>query len=375
MTNAACGGPAVAETPMVVASEGKGRLAALDLLRGIAIVLVLLRHSPIVGPEWLQRVMAPLARAGWIGVDLFFVLSGFLVSGLIFREYQLHGDFRPGRFLLRRGFKIYPAYFVLLLVIFALMTWRGNAPNLPLIASQVLFLQNYWQIAAPLPHTWSLAVEEHFYLVLPLLLPLLHRQKGSPFAGLTPICALVIAGVLAWRFATPWSGGLQYSIHFFPTHLRFDGLFFGVWLAWLHHFHGERLAAFVTRHRSGIGVAALLLALPPFFYQLETTRFLSTLGFTFLALSAGLWLLLALHGQIRRGVLAWIGFYSYSIYLWHVPVSLFGIRRLFPENSSTGLPILAYFAASIAVGVVAAKLIELPALRLRDRLFPSRSAR
>jgi peptidoglycan/LPS O-acetylase OafA/YrhL len=78
-------------------------LREIDFLRGIAILLVLLRH---------QYLFTFTSRMGWIGVDLFFVLSGFLVSGLLFKEYVKFGDIKPKLFLIRRGFKIYPIYFL-----------------------------------------------------------------------------------------------------------------------------------------------------------------------------------------------------------------------------------------------------------------------
>src|SRR5271168_36950 len=92
-----------------------GRLRQLDVLRGVAILLVLGRHLdsvPTDAPGAIQSAFDLWMRAGWIGVDLFFVLSGFLVSGLLFREYARYGDVRAGRFLLRRGLKIYPAFYV-----------------------------------------------------------------------------------------------------------------------------------------------------------------------------------------------------------------------------------------------------------------------
>ena len=87
------------------------RIKQLDVLRGIAIVLVLGSHMP-ASDLWSQ--------IGWVGVDLFFVLSGFLVSGLLFNEYKKHGQIRLGRFLIRRGFKIYPAFYFLILVTIAI---------------------------------------------------------------------------------------------------------------------------------------------------------------------------------------------------------------------------------------------------------------
>ena len=98
------------------------RIRDLDFLRGLAIIGVLLRHSAF------ENIFA---RAGWAGVDLFFVLSGFLVSGLLFREYKKTGTVRIGRFLIRRGFKIYPTFYIFLIVSF-IYNWSTTSGKLQL---------------------------------------------------------------------------------------------------------------------------------------------------------------------------------------------------------------------------------------------------
>ena len=138
------------------------RIKGLDELRGVAILLVLGAHQPI------NKI---LTLSGWTGVTLFFVLSGFLVSGLLFKEYQQNGTITPARFLARRAVRIYPPFYVMLFttVLISYFTdlkmtepkWRGGAA-LPLsnFLSEIFFLQNYhpglWG------QCWSLAVEEHF---------------------------------------------------------------------------------------------------------------------------------------------------------------------------------------------------------------------
>src|SRR5215470_10370022 len=108
-------------------------------------------------PGWWSR---PLIYGGWIGVDLFFVLSGFLVSGLLFREHLTHQRIEVGSFLARRGLKIYPGFYVLIAVSVLASVAMHRALSAAGVLSEVFFVQNYrrglW------PHTWSLAVEEHF---------------------------------------------------------------------------------------------------------------------------------------------------------------------------------------------------------------------
>jgi peptidoglycan/LPS O-acetylase OafA/YrhL len=247
-----------------------------------------------------------------------------------------------------------------------------NVPAWQHVVSQVLFVQNYWEIL--LPHTWSLAVEEHFYIVLPFLLCAIRgRDAARPFAPMTWVCAAIVLGCLVLRFLTPWAGHIVWSTHVYPTHLRCDGLFLGVWLSWLHHFHGEKLAAFVARWRVPLVIAGTILALPPFFVPIESTRWMHTVGFTMLSAGAACWLLVAVHREGRQGVLAWIGFYSYSIYLWHYVMSTLGMKYLSPADASPLVQLPIYIGGSLLAGVLASKIVEMPILRLRDRLFPSRS--
>ncbi len=146
------------------------RLPQLDFLRAIAIILVIGNHSSVCPPEinfYLNKVTSVWYRGGWAGVDLFFVLSGFLVSGLLFNEYRKRGDINIKKFLLRRGFKIYPAFWLLIFITLAVTVFNGEAVYRGGFLSELLFIQNYhpgiWQ------HNWSLAVEEHFYIFLTFL--------------------------------------------------------------------------------------------------------------------------------------------------------------------------------------------------------------
>ncbi len=153
----------------------------LDILRCVAVLLVLGHHGFMEG-LWRE--------VGWTGVDLFFVLSGFLISGLLFNEYKKTGGINLRRFFIRRGFKIYPAFWAMLLgsvlIAFAYHKHFYGAYWL----HEVLFIQNYlpgiWR------HTWSLAVEEHFYIVLPLLLLAMCRlsKNRKDSFPVYPLCVL-----------------------------------------------------------------------------------------------------------------------------------------------------------------------------------------
>src|SRR6187402_2932519 len=125
------------------------RLRHLDFLRGLAVILVLFRHHAFINNTH---------NAGWIGVDLFFVLSGYLVSGLLFEEYMRTKHLRVGRFLWRRALKIYPAFWVMLLATLIVASF-GFTPNISIdgLVGELFFIQNY--VGNIWMHTWTLAVE------------------------------------------------------------------------------------------------------------------------------------------------------------------------------------------------------------------------
>jgi peptidoglycan/LPS O-acetylase OafA/YrhL len=111
---------------MELAVNAGKRNSTLDVLRGLAVLLVMFHHIKLINKDAFSNpvlkiaryILTPMVRGGWIGVDLFFILSGFLVSGLLFTEYKNTGSFRPGSFLIRRGFKLYPSLFFFILVAF-----------------------------------------------------------------------------------------------------------------------------------------------------------------------------------------------------------------------------------------------------------------
>ena len=103
-------------------------------------------------------------------------------------------------------------------------------------------------------------------------------------------------------------------------------------------------------------------------FELGPTWFLHTTGFTLLYLGAGALVLLAVHSGWRRGPVAWVGYYSYSIYLWHIAVQRILLPVILPKDTAPLALLAAYFAVSLVVGVVLAWIVELPFLRLRNRL-------
>jgi peptidoglycan/LPS O-acetylase OafA/YrhL len=359
------------------------RHLGLDGLRAVAVLLVIGRHLEPAGNDtaaWLRSLLRLWRRGGWVGVDLFFVLSGFLVAGLLLRAYQQNGRLDLGRFYLRRSLKIYPAFYLFLALTLPLAAVLGLPPvtTPAALLSEGCFLQSY--LPGAWNHTWSLAVEEHFYLLLPLgLALLLWRAPGSadPFRQLGML-SLVLAGVLlVLRVLAARGRAYDPYLHHFPTHLRLDALGLGVAIAYYYHFHGPAFQRILGPQRRLLMLLGIALLAPAFFCRVERSPWVYTFGLSLFALGSvalvcGLLLSPPRGTALGRG-LAVVGAHSYSIYLWHMPVILWGPPLLERCGVHLGGGASAAWAVggSLAVGMVMARLIELPVLRWRDRRLPA----
>jgi peptidoglycan/LPS O-acetylase OafA/YrhL len=362
---------------------GKQRLVGLDLLRLVAIVLVLGVHMEAPPSNWvspLRPAIETWRHGGGLGVDLFFVLSGFLVSGLLLAEYQKRGEMSISRFYVRRAWKIYPAFYVLIafsLLYHWLVAGERVRPK-PFLAEAFFlqsYLQGYWY------HTWSLAVEEHFYILLPLGLAWLARRgrgKADPFRALPWLvlaAAIAIIGVRAVNFAVREEFRLMKF--WFATHLRLDSLLAGVALAYAWHFHQAWFCRTFRPWRYVLiaGGAAVLGGLS-FWRGPIAAWYVNVLGFTQFYLGAAGMLAGVLLCEIPRNAvtvaLARLGSYSYSIYLWHMALMRWAVPHWQDSLSWQERQVL-YLGGAFVIGIAMAKLVELPTLRLRDRWYPSRA--
>jgi peptidoglycan/LPS O-acetylase OafA/YrhL len=351
------------------------RILQLDVLRTVAVVLVIGRHVPF-GSDAHPCLLA-WQRGGWIGVDLFFVLSGFLVSGLLFREYAASGTIDVRRFLIRRGLKIYPAFYAfLLLTLVPFMVWEA-VPGAAEIAGEVLFLQN--SLGRVWDHTWSLAVEEQFYIGIALCVSMLIGPKveRGQLSKLPKILVGIAGGVLLLRVVNADAG---WKANSFPTLMRIDSLGFGVLLAYGWQFHQERMASFFRRYGFVATVLGMVTLSVVFAYPLETTPAITTWGFTAFYVSSGVILMsLLVHGVTENRltrVVAALGARSYSVYLWHLPVILWltpAVMR-WSGSASGWLMVGVSVAGSMIVGVAMSWFVEFPVLLLRERYFPSKTA-
>lgn len=359
---------------------GHQRLLCLDVLRASAIFLVLFNHMyapPRSMPEIARKGFVLLDHIGWIGVDLFFVLSGFLVSGLIFREHIKTNKFRVANFYIRRGLKIYPSlYFLVLVSIIVQSNVFDDPPATTDILGDLLFLQNY--IGAVWGHTWSLAVEEHFYILLPLVLMFLalsFKGTSNPFRLIPAFFIFVAIVELGLRIYTNLSYSYTAGTHMFRSHLRFDSLLFGVLISYFYHYHYQAFFDFVDKWKVRLFLVVSVLVAP--ILLLPKSHFLtSTIGLTLLFILSGIavsWLLSVNFPKNRLTTFAgYIGLHSYSIYLWHYAIIHWLMAPMKEAGFSWGAYTATYLTISIVAGILMAKLVEFPVLYLRDRWFPAR---
>jgi peptidoglycan/LPS O-acetylase OafA/YrhL len=364
-------------SPVVTAPQTTKQPAAgerrldLDVIRGLAIVLALGWHfSRHASGNWfLDALQWPGRTFGWAGVDLFFVLSGFLVGSLVLKEHKKTGRFDGKRFTIRRALKLWPVLYVFL----AVQAIAGPEPWDTYLWQNAIHVQNY--AGTSLVHLWSLAVEEHFYLALVLLFPLLLKLRHHTKA-LVGVLAAVLVVALALRIDAA-AAGIDETVIQWRTHFRADSLAAGVLLAVL----AVRLPAVFDRlraHRRAL--SAVLIGGIVFLGTVGKDGVVgSTIGYTVAYLTGAALLLLVYKARwVPRaiwisGPMAALGRYSYGIYIWHIAAAQWLLGRLpgVEYESWTPLEQALKYGSAIALGVVATILVEKPVLRLRDAMFPA----
>jgi peptidoglycan/LPS O-acetylase OafA/YrhL len=222
--------------------QDRERQPGLDLLRALAIIVVVIYHAGIMGLPMPGRVH----RFGWIGVDLFFVLSGYLIGGQLLAPLARDQRIHLGRFFARRALRIMPAYFVVLAIYFLLPSWREYPDMAQPLWKFLLSIQNVaLHGGTAFSHAWSLAVEDQFYLCLPFILLFVNRWPRTGF--LIP-CLIVLGGIflrafLAWQNPAANGGGVSFrgfqAWIYYPTWTRLDPLVFGVVLAAIEKFRRQ----------------------------------------------------------------------------------------------------------------------------------------
>ncbi|OXG03720.1 acyltransferase [Flavobacterium piscis] len=362
------------------------RLRELDFLRGIAIVLVLMRH---------QQLYDFTTKMGWIGVDLFFVLSGFLVSGLLFREYLKFGNIQPGLFLIRRGFKIYPIYY-LTYFLYLVSKIIKHQFELKGLLSDLFFVQNYvygWGYAY-IP-SWSLAVEEHFYFSFALLLWLgikyswidlksgVERKISKFEIGIFLIMISCLIGRTISNIYFQGNGDKNFTM----SHLRVDSLLSGTLVSYLYYFKKEKLVLFFQSNKVVLMILSFVLLFFTPFVDFEDSFFVRTFGFTFLYISFAILLIYflindninkqldTLFSKTGVDIISKIGFSSYSIYIIHGFVNfIFALLNNFFLNNVLHQTVFFFITSvtSVVSGILMTWYVEKYFLNTREKYFPNR---
>jgi peptidoglycan/LPS O-acetylase OafA/YrhL len=334
--------------------------AEIDGLRAVAIIPVVLFHAGVSG-----------FSGGFAGVDVFFVISGYLITSIILTDHA-KGEFTLRMFYERRARRILPALFLVmsctavaawyLLLPSAMTSFSRSVLGVLTFSSNFHFLNEsgYFDLSSelkPLLHTWSLAVEEQFYILFPLLMLVILRIRKTALLGLTvvlTICSFVVS---------EWMSNVDPSAAFFLLPYRAWELGLGciaaIWLFKKTNVNGHQLASF----------AGLLAVVASFGVLNESTPFPgvfaipSTLGTVLIILFArqGTWV----HWLLSQRALIGLGLISYSLYLWHQP--LFAIARYRSATEPSTLLLLALSALAVVLALLTYRYVETP-FRKRERL-------
>ena len=318
------------------------RVASLDGVRGVAILAVVLYHLE-------------LADSGYLGVDVFFVLSGFFITSLLVREHRRTGSVHLGRFYWRRVLRLYPALLAVvafcLLVAVAVATKVGETVGDA--AAALAYVSNITgSESGLLDHTWTLALEEQFYLVWPavFLLAVSRRWRRLGWAS----AVAIVGGILVLDLLT----GREGVAH---SYVRAMGLPLGCALAMIRD---RRAFGWIGRFGPAAAVAllaAFVLPLPGW----STTGWPISVG-ALLAVPVVAWAAEAPVPGLDSPLMVWFGLRSYSLYLWHFPLlSLAGNHA--PSRVSHSLALALGLIGSLVAAEASYRLVELPVLRWRDR--------
>jgi peptidoglycan/LPS O-acetylase OafA/YrhL len=349
-----------------------GHVPALDGVRGVAVLLVVCCHL-IVGfyPASVYTVLP----GGFMGVDIFFVLSGFLITSLLLTEQRKSNGISLLAFYRRRALRLLPALVGLLIAHFVYTFVVGDPIGLELksIAVVLLYVENWWAVTghpvtAGLQHLWSLSIEEQFYAVWPLVTLAIFTVRRSARFVTCGLGAAVLL-VMLWR-AHVWVDGTNYYAvgkFQFRTDLRADSLLVGALAAhlWIRQ-RVPRRGLSVAASCSTLFIALCLLRLRP------QSGFLFKGGFTLFAVAVAVVIVAVVDGGwFGTRLCAWlplraVGRVSYGLYLWHLPV-MFAVARY-----TTGWPALERATLALVISAVCTiaswYLVEVPFLRRKSTM-------
>jgi len=346
----------------------------LDGLRGVAILAVMAFHGGLI-------------RGGFLGVDLFFVLSGFLITTLLLEELRRTGSIHLGQFYARRALRLLPALFALVIACSLVVVTTGGAEEAEFFASAALWVIFYlanWASFFGYPlhvlrHTWSLAIEEQFYFLWPALLVLLVRVTASRARLLVLVLSGVGVSVLLrlWQWVAPEPVTQLYA----RLDWRGDSLLVGCALGVLAAGNWLPASRPARGWLLGGAVAGAVVLAAAFLGASWDALYMHGGGATLVALSVGALIvevLVAPAGWMARllafGPLVRTGRISYGLYLWHFPI-FFALSGLAYQQIHPTLPhVLLASVVTFLVAEASFRFLETPLLELKKRFSPMRGA-
>ncbi|CAI8770411.1 acyltransferase family protein [Chryseobacterium sp. IT-36CA2] len=366
-------------------TERSERLYGLDHLRAAAILLVLMYHyRAFKHPDWIDSI----GRFGWTGVDLFFVLSGFLISCQLFREIEINGKIHLKTFYIKRFFRIIPAYFFTLFLYFTFPFFREREALSPLWKF-MSFTQNYGLDVinrGTFSHAWSLCIEEQFYLILPLFLLIVMPTKLFRYLAVLMMVVIgfsMIARLMVWNefiievdTASSDFWKLWYMKIYYPTHTRLDGLGIGVLIGYLMQYSSGFKKMVNNNGNRLFFLGIMLLGISFWVCDEQASKTASLFGFTLVAVSYGTILMAAVSQssflyRTKSYFTAQLAALSYAVYLSHkgiIHMIQEGFDYFKLENSDNISLIICLFACILG-GLFYRFLIEKPFSMIKTKVL------
>ena len=363
------------------------KLYGLDHLRALAIILVFLSHYSLLShhkPEWLDDV----ARFGWTGVDLFFCLSGFLIASQLFAQVKQGPAISFKTFFLKRFFRIIPAYLAVVAIYFTIPYFREKK-GLADLWRFLTFTQNFGldlSKTKAFTHSWSLCVEEHFYLALPIILILFQKLKAIKNAWWLLLMLFLLGFATRLygfeHFYEPvsekqGSWPVWYQYVYYPTYNRLDGLLTGVSIAAIYVFKPGLRNRMSGYSHWFILLGLLLLTGAWFLCEDQMTFEASVFGFPLVSLGYGCLVAGAvspsnfLYKRNSR-VTTFIATLSYAIYLTHKGVIHMTEKWFGAHDWDPHIMMLITMCTCIGFALILHWVIEKPFMKLRSRIVGER---
>ncbi|RYY69416.1 MAG: acyltransferase [Chitinophagaceae bacterium] len=348
---------------------------ALDGIRGVAVITVMFFHSSVLN-----------LQGGFLGVDIFFVLSGFLISTLILKEFNEAGTLNFRNFYIRRALRLMPAMLLVLFSLWAAVLVFGNkfgTTPTTMFSSTIytLFYSANWVVTfglAPWPaaivHFWSLAIEEQFYLLWPIAFFILLKQKVKPTSIVQAILVLVLI-LTSWRIFL-WTTEHNFARVYFATDTRLNSLFIGCLLAIA--VSNDLVPAALKRYSTLILGTSLCVLLPCLFYMNNGSNFTYFVGFELAAIVTTGMIVGVLYGHnfftrfFEQRFLVWFGKLSYGIYLWHGVTFYFFEKVDFPFKEYKPVLFISQFGSSLLAATFSYYFVEKYFLRLKGQFGKQR---